>query len=84
MAKIKMLSTRWGNDGDGANLYHKDHIYDVRDNLAASFNSMGYSEAADVIYYQIRWLKTGCITRQPITLAISHYINRGLVQLVEV
>jgi hypothetical protein len=80
-----MLQTRRGcEDGFSSRLYEKGNIYDVRDNLAASFNSCGYSEPADVIYYQIKWIKTGRVTRQPLTLAIKHYLARGIVQLVEV
>lgn len=84
MAKICMLQTRHGTeDGFTTNLYEKGNVYDVRDNLAARFNSMGYSEPADVIYYQIKWIKTGRITRQPMNLAIEHYLSKGIVQLLE-
>lgn len=80
-----MLQTRRGSeDGFSTMLYEKGCVYDVRDNLAAHFNSCGYSEPADIIYYQIKWVKTGRVTRQPITLAIEHYLKRGIVQLLEV
>ncbi len=84
MAKIRMLQTRYGSDGDSCNLYEKGNVYDVRDNLASRFNSLGYSEAADVIFYQIKWIKTGRVSREPLTLAIKHYLERGIVELVEV